>query len=124
LSVFCVIGNICLIVTIMHHRHLRTVTNVLIVSLAVADFLFGFPTAPLHILAESLDGSVVRDSWLLNICLVANSLTSFQLIITMTMMMAITIERYICILHPLKHRKWAQPCYVGMVISILWIFVP
>ena len=123
LSVFNIVGNGCLIFTITRHKHLRTVTNVLITSLAVADFLFGFPAAPLYILAETLDGQVVGGDWLSRICLVAMSLTSFQVVITVAMVFVITLERYVCILHPLKHRKWwAEPFNVRLVIILLWLY--
>lgn len=53
LSVCSMTGNSCLIFTITRHRHLRTASNVLVVSLAIADFLFGFPAAPLYIRSTS-----------------------------------------------------------------------
>jgi hypothetical protein len=91
-------------------------------SLATADFLFAFPTVPLHILAESTDSDEVLGHSLSTMCLVAMSLTSFQIVISVTTMLALTVERYVSIVRPLKHRKWAQPHWVQTTIAIIWIY--
>jgi len=120
-SFFAIIGNALLIFTIVRNRHLRTTTNVFIVSLATADLVFGFPIVPIHIVAESAEGPMFGLS-LTSVCLVSMSLTSFQIATSVLSLFAITVERYLCILHPLKHRKWARPHSVAAIIGALWSY--
>ena len=121
ISIFAVIGNIILIFTITRNRHLRTVTNAFIVSLAMADLLFGFPAVPFHIIAEGATGEMFGLS-LANLCLISMSLTTFQIVTSVFSLFAVTLERYVCILHPLKHRRWTRRRYVIGVITTLWVY--
>ena len=121
LVVVAVIGNGCLIYTVLRHRHLRTNTNTFIVSLAAADFLFAFPTIPFYIAARSAENSLFGQP-LSKVCVGTISAVSFEMTLTICTLLALTVERYMCILHPLKHRQWAQGHNVAYLIGFLWFW--
>ncbi|XP_069949312.1 uncharacterized protein [Cherax quadricarinatus] len=51
-----VVGNVLVVVTLLHHRNLRTVTNVFLLNLAVSDLLLGVFCMPF-----TLVGSLLQD---------------------------------------------------------------
>ncbi|XP_022083484.1 neuromedin-B receptor-like [Acanthaster planci] len=48
LSLVGLVGNVCMVYAILGHRHMRTLPNVLILNLAVADLLYILITTPIH----------------------------------------------------------------------------
>ena len=53
LSVFIVLANGTLIVTIVTHKYLRKKSNYFVIALACADFVLGMISVPLHIMGET-----------------------------------------------------------------------
>ncbi|XP_037801955.1 uncharacterized protein LOC119596696 [Penaeus monodon] len=51
-----VVGNVLVVVTLLHHRNLRTVTNVFLLNLAVSDLLLGVFCMPF-----TLVGTILQD---------------------------------------------------------------
>lgn len=58
--VLTVLGNLLVILAVRHTSSLRTPTHLLIVNLAVADFLLGFTVLPLSAVKEIYEGKYFR----------------------------------------------------------------
>ena len=116
LSVLLVFGNGMLIITILCHKRLRTITNLFVVALAVADFLMGFLAIPMHVLGEQqlLGGS--------RGCLISMALTAAQIVVSVVMLFALSVERYLNLVHPFKHRKYLTRRRAILVIILGWVY--
>ena len=113
------LGNfmVCLIVY-LHHR-LRTVTNYFIVSLAVSDLLISLLSLPFRI-NQTLQNGI----WCLgyDICLtwiITDLICSCASICNLA---AISVDRYIAIVHPFRYHSLMTTTVGWVVIGIVWTY--
>lgn len=113
-----VVSNGMLIFILSYHKRLRTITNSFIISLAAVDFLGGVITIPLHLVVETHD---LREGTGM-LCLAVMSMTSFTIVGSVLTLLSVTIERYLAIVYPLKHRKWAHHGRINTIICLTWMY--
>ncbi|KAI5089876.1 prokineticin receptor 1a [Silurus meridionalis] len=114
----CGIGNCIFIVTLARYKKLRNITNLLIANLAVSDFLVAVVCCPFLV-----DYYVVKQlSWDHGIflCISINYLRTVSLYVSTNALLAIAVDRYMAIVHPLKPRMKYQTAY--WLILGVWIF--
>ena len=97
-------------------RQLRTKTNSLLMSLSVSDFLMGLLGIPSNIACNATAGCA---NWL---CI--GSVFMYRLIATSTIyhIFAITVERYISVLHPLEYLTLVTRPRIARAIAVIWGF--
>lgn len=117
LSVAMIVGNGMLIHVTLSHKRLRTVTNFLVLSLAVSDFLVGCLIVPLMVAAE--EGVFGASPW---VCLQVFSVAIALILVSCLTMMAIAIERFVAITKPLKHHAWMTPQNVLIMVLVCWMY--
>ncbi|XP_062866942.1 prokineticin receptor 1a [Trichomycterus rosablanca] len=114
----CGVGNCLFISTLLRYKKLRNITNLLIANLAVSDFLVAVVCCPFLV-----DYYVVKQlSWDHGIflCVSINYLRTMSLYVSTNALMAIAVDRYMAIVHPLKPRMKYQTAY-WLILSV-WIF--
>uniref|UniRef100_A0A3B3I3U1 Prokineticin receptor 1a n=1 Tax=Oryzias latipes TaxID=8090 RepID=A0A3B3I3U1_ORYLA len=113
----CGVGNCLFIASLLRFKRLRNLTNMLIANLAVSDVLVAALCCPFL-----LDYYVVkRLSWEhgLPLCAAVNYLRTVSLYVSTNALLAIAMDRYSAILHPLKPRMNRQTA--SCVILAVWI---
>ncbi|XP_066518403.1 prokineticin receptor 1a [Hoplias malabaricus] len=121
----CGIGNCLFIATLARYKKLRNITNLLIANLAVSDFLVAVVCCPFLV-----DYYVVKQlSWDHGIvlCVSINYLRTVSLYVSTNALLAIAVDRYMAIVHPLKPRMKYQTAYwliFGVWIVPILISVP
>ncbi|XP_034156194.1 prokineticin receptor 1a [Pangasianodon hypophthalmus] len=114
----CGIGNCLFIITLVRYKKLRNITNLLIANLAVSDFLVAVVCCPFLV-----DYYVIKQlSWDHGIflCISINYLRTVSLYVSTNALLAIAVDRYMAIVHPLKPRMKYQTAY--WLILGVWIF--
>ena len=109
------VGNVLVILVVVLNRHMRSVTNYLIVNMAVADLLltaFNMPVTIKVIATRSIDWSVV----LCKIIPFTQCVSVASSVLTLT---AIAIDRFLAILYPLKRYVTFPVAYY--MIAVVWI---
>ncbi|XP_032068631.1 prokineticin receptor 1 [Thamnophis elegans] len=113
----CGIGNFIFIAALIRYKKLRNLTNLLIANLAISDFIVAIVCCPFE-----MDYYVVRQlSWEHGhiLCASINYLRTVSLYVSTNALLAIAIDRYLAIVHPLKPRMNYQTA--TCLIALVWI---
>ncbi|XP_033101030.1 adenosine receptor A1-like [Anneissia japonica] len=115
IAVVAILGNLLVMFAVYKNRHLRSVTNSFIVSLALADFLVGLVAIPFALITNA---KVSMDK---HLCLFLNSFIVVLTQISILSLLAIAVDRYFAVVSPLKYRRVANTKRALCVIIVTWV---
>ncbi|XP_005042981.1 PREDICTED: prokineticin receptor 1 [Ficedula albicollis] len=117
IMVVCGIGNFIFIAALARYKKLRNLTNLLIANLAISDFIVAIVCCPFE-----MDYYVVQQlSWEHGhvLCASVNYLRTASLYVSTNALLAIAVDRYLAIVHPLKPRMNYQTA--TFLIALVWV---
>ncbi|XP_008326378.1 trace amine-associated receptor 13c-like [Cynoglossus semilaevis] len=111
-----VVLNLLVIISISHFRQLQTTTNLLLLCMAVADFLVGLLQMPLLLLHN-------QGCWLLGdvMCAVHYFLGFVVISVSVGSMVLISVDRYIAICDPMFYTTRVTMARVKFCVFMCWI---
>ncbi|XP_040004919.1 trace amine-associated receptor 13c-like [Xiphias gladius] len=116
-SLLTVALNLLIIISISHFRQLHTPTNILLLSLAVSDFLLGLLLMP---------GEIIRQTacWFLGdlMCALYNCLSYIITSASVGDMVLISLDRYVAICYPLRYPTRVTERRVKVCVCLCWFF--
>ncbi|CAD5118363.1 DgyrCDS7074 [Dimorphilus gyrociliatus] len=109
------VGNIIVIWIVLAHKRMRTVTNYFLVNLAIADALISIFNAFFNFLY------MLKEDWWFGsaFCKTSMFLAPCTITVSVLTFMAIAVERYIAIVHPLKPRMSSKSILFS--IALIWL---
>ncbi|KAF4108276.1 alpha-1A adrenergic receptor [Onychostoma macrolepis] len=116
--IFGVMGNILVILSVVCHRHLRSVTHYFIANLAIADLLLSSMVLPFSAASEALDrwvfGRPLCNAWtaLDVLCCTASILS----------LCVISVDRCMAVSYPLRYPSLATGRRALAAVVALWAF--
>uniref|UniRef100_A0A8C4RK78 G-protein coupled receptors family 1 profile domain-containing protein n=1 Tax=Erpetoichthys calabaricus TaxID=27687 RepID=A0A8C4RK78_ERPCA len=118
LVILTVCGNLLVIISISHFRQLHTPTNILILSLAVADLLLGIFGIPFAMI------KIIENCWYFGeiVCLVYNLIAYFLTSVSISNLVFIAVDRYIALCDPLRYTSIITVYFVSFFIALGWAF--
>ncbi|XP_060074674.1 QRFP-like peptide receptor [Ylistrum balloti] len=118
--VFAVFGNMLVIWTIWRNTHMHTVTNYYIVNLALSDFLVSSIVLPLKLLeyTSPCDWQIFGHDGL---CAVVYYIFPIFVFASVLTLVAISLERYYAIVHPLSAMKVNSKSRTKKIIAVTWV---
>ncbi|XP_058478873.1 trace amine-associated receptor 13c-like [Solea solea] len=115
ISLLTVMLNLLVIISISHFRQLHTTTNLLLLSLAVADFLVGLLLMPGQII-------LITGCWFLGslTCGMFNYLTYILTSASVGTIVLISVDRYVAICDPLSYSTKVTHQRVQISVCVCW----
>ena len=113
--VVSLIGNVLVVFVVALNRHMRTVTSYLIVNMAIADLFltaFNMPVTIKFIATRSID-------WSASLCKILPFTQSLSVASSVLTLTAISIDRFLAIMYPLKRYVTFPIAYV--MIAVVWV---
>ncbi|NXY14771.1 NPFF2 protein, partial [Atrichornis clamosus] len=111
----CMVGNggVCFI--ILWSKHMRTVTNLFILNLAISDLLVGLFCMPTTLLDNIIAGWPFGSL----VCKMSGMVQGISVSASVFTLVAIAVDRFRCIVYPFK-QKLTTPTAVA-IIAVIWI---
>ncbi|XP_026223344.1 trace amine-associated receptor 9-like [Anabas testudineus] len=109
--------NLLVIISISHFRQLHTPTNLLLLSLAVSDFLVGLIVMPFQIL-------FIEPCWFLGelMCALCYIIPFITVCSSAVNMVLISVDRYVAICDPLRYPIKFTLKRVQIYILLCWVY--
>ncbi|XP_077302865.1 octopamine receptor in mushroom bodies [Arctopsyche grandis] len=126
INVLVIVGNCLVIAAVFCSSKLRSVTNLFIVSLAVADLLVGIAVLPFSATWEVFKVWIFGDVW----CSVWLAVDVWMCTASILNLCAISLDRYVAVARPVRYpslmsRKRAKALIAGLwVLSFVICFPP
>ncbi|XP_077173084.1 somatostatin receptor type 5 [Paroedura picta] len=108
-------GNTLVIYVVLRYAKMKTVTNIYILNLAVADVLFmlGLP----FLATQNAISYWPFGSFLCSLVTAFDGINQFTSIFCLTVM---SLDRYVAVVHPIKSTKWRRPRVAKLVSVAVW----
>ncbi|KAH9523611.1 5-hydroxytryptamine receptor 4 [Bulinus truncatus] len=115
--ILTIFGNCVVILAVITHRKLRTITNAFVVSLAVADMCVALFVMPFSIY-QQLNNKV----WLLGavLCKLSSSLDVMMCTVSIFHLSCLAIDRYLAICRPFLHERLTFR-WIGFMLTFCWV---
>ncbi|XP_066506533.1 trace amine-associated receptor 13c-like [Hoplias malabaricus] len=117
-SVCTVFLNLLVIISISHFKQLHSPTNLLILSLAVADLFVGLVVMPVNIM------QLMDSCWYLGKvgCYISPIINFLSLSASLFSLILIAVDRYIAVSDPLLYSTRISVCKMSVFIILGWSF--
>ncbi|KAK2814476.1 hypothetical protein Q5P01_000389 [Channa striata] len=117
ISLLTIVLNMLVIISISHFRQLHTPTNLLLLSLAVSDFLVGLTVMPFQIFLH-------EPCWFLGdlVCVLYYFLSFITVCASVVNMVLISVDRYVAICDPLHYSTSITQKRVRIYVLLCWIY--
>ncbi|XP_055931879.1 probable G-protein coupled receptor No9 [Argiope bruennichi] len=117
INAIVIAGNLLVVLAVFASAKLRTVTNFLIVSLAISDLLVGLAVLPYSISLEVLELWIFGELW----CQMWLAVDVWLCTASILNLCAISIDRYLAITRPVHYRTIMSTTKVKLLIAAVWI---
>ncbi|XP_008295983.1 neuropeptide FF receptor 1 like 2 [Stegastes partitus] len=94
----CMVGNILVCLIVLENRHMRTVTNLFILNLAISDLLVGIFCIPTTLVDNLITGWPFSNT----VCKMSGFVQGVSVSASVFTLVAIAVERFRCIVYPLQ----------------------
>ncbi|KAM4730653.1 trace amine-associated receptor 13c-like [Anableps anableps] len=116
ISLITAVLNLLVIISISHFRQLQTPTNILLLSLAVSDFLVGLLLMPAELFRKN-------SCWILGdiLCFLYIYVSSLIVSASIGNIVLISIDRYVAICDPLQYPTKMSLTRVKYCVCLCWL---
>lgn len=105
-------GNTLLCIAFFKNNHLRSVTNIFVLTLAISDIIMSLASMPLS------EGSLIAGEWIFGdvLCHFQGFLAHFLAFLSLQMMALTAVNRYFRVIKPDLYKKIFTPRYTTLMI--------
>uniref|UniRef100_A0A8I6ARK6 Neuropeptide FF receptor 1 n=1 Tax=Rattus norvegicus TaxID=10116 RepID=A0A8I6ARK6_RAT len=110
----CMVGNTLVCFIVLKNRHMRTVTNMFILNLAVSDLLVGIFCMPTTLVDNLITGWPFDNAT----CKMSGLVQGMSVSASVFTLVAIAVERFRCIVHPFREKLTLRKAL--FTIAVIW----
>ncbi|ELV11698.1 Neuropeptide FF receptor 1 [Tupaia chinensis] len=110
----CMVGNALVCLIVLKNRHMRTVTNMFILNLAVSDLLVGIFCMPTTLVDNLITGWPFDNAT----CKMSGLVQGMSVSASVFTLVAIAVERFRCIVHPFREKLTLRKALI--TIAVIW----
>uniref|UniRef100_A0A8C0RZ44 Neuropeptide FF receptor 2 n=1 Tax=Canis lupus familiaris TaxID=9615 RepID=A0A8C0RZ44_CANLF len=110
----CMVGNTVVCFTVMKNKHMHTVTNLLILNLAISDLLVGI-FMPITLLDNIIAGWPFGST----MCKISGFIQGISVAASVFTLVAIAVDRFRCVVYPFKPKLTIKAAFI--IIVIIWV---
>ncbi|XP_030048002.1 neuropeptide FF receptor 2, partial [Microcaecilia unicolor] len=111
----CMFGNGVVCFIVLNNKHMRTVTNLFILNLAVSDLLVGIFCMPTTLLDNIIAGWPFGNT----VCKMSGMVQGISVSASVFTLVAIAVDRFRCIVYPFKQKLTITTAVV--IIVVIWV---
>ncbi|KAM5140107.1 neuropeptide FF receptor 1 [Callospermophilus lateralis] len=108
----CMVGNALVCFIVLKNRHMRTVTNMFILNLAISDLLVGIFCMPTTLVDNLITGWPFDNAT----CKMSGLVQGMSVSASVFTLVAIAVERFRCIVHPFREKLTLRKALVTIVV--------
>lgn len=110
------VGNTLTIYVVVRYVKMKTVTNIYILNLALADelYILGIP----FLGTNSALSYWPYGNFFCKVCMTADAMSQFASTYCLTIM---SIDRYLAVVHPIRSNKWRKPQVAKFFSATVWV---
>lgn len=116
-NVLVLLGNCLVVLAVFLDTKLRTVTNLFIVSLAMADLSVGLAVLPFSASLEVLNLWVFGDVW----CSIWLAVDVWMCTASILNLCAISLDRYLAVTRPVSYPSIMTPFRAKILLAVVWL---
>ncbi|XP_031573735.1 orexin receptor type 2-like [Actinia tenebrosa] len=118
ISLLALVGNILVCFVIIKNPRMRTVTNVFLLNLALADILFIMVTVP-----GVMNIEIIPSYWVFGelLCKIVPFINTVTLSTSIYTMVVLAIDRYYAVLHPFRAKLQHTVRRTSCLIALIWV---
>ncbi|XP_056155552.1 type-1 angiotensin II receptor A [Lampris incognitus] len=113
-----IVGNSMVVAVIYRYMKLKTVANVFVLNLAISDLTF-LITLPMWATFTATGYHWPFGGFL---CKASAGLVIFNLYTSIFFLTALSVDRYLAIVHPVKSRRFRTVAYARITCVLIWLF--
>lgn len=109
-------GNMLVIYVVIRYTKMKTVTNIYILNLALADeiYILGIP----FLFTNNVLSYWPYGDFFCKVCMTADTMSQFASTFCLTVM---SIDRYLAVVHPIRSTRWRKPQVAKVLSSMMWV---
>ncbi|XP_038255639.1 neuropeptide FF receptor 2 [Dermochelys coriacea] len=111
----CMLGNAVICFIVLRSKHMRTVTNLFILNLAVSDLLVGIFCMPTTLLDNITAGWPFGSM----VCKMSGMVQGISVSASVFTLVAIAVDRFRCIVYPFKQKLTISTAVV--ILAVIWV---
>lgn len=110
------LGNTLVIYVVVRYTKMKTITNMYILNLALADelYILGIP----FLGTNSALSYWPYGDFFCKVCMTADAMSQFSSTFCLTVM---SIDRYLAVVHPIRSAKWRKPQVAKVFNGMVWV---
>ncbi|XP_058239833.1 neuropeptide FF receptor 2 isoform X2 [Hemibagrus wyckioides] len=113
--VMCMVGNGVVCFIVLRRKHMRTVTNLFILNLAISDLLVGIFCMPTTLVDNIITGWPFGSL----VCKLSGMVQGISVSASVFTLVAIAVDRFRCIVYPFKQKLNISTS--TLIIAVIWV---